>query len=139
MPTAASQLTGSVFERSGVVLLARVTDIFGNNIQQANLQKAELFISNVSERKLIGCRTLTISSVVFDALQNDSTWTADETGYNLKVILDDTDIVIPESSNRDSEKFQALIRLTPTVASGNTSPITLAYNLTASKVNIQTI
>lgn len=78
----------SVWQGSDVVLMARIRNIDGAYIQQSDLSSIALTVydRNDDMAVVVGPLALTISSVVFNALQpwDGVLWTADRTGYNFK-------------------------------------------------------
>lgn len=76
----------TVWEDSGVVLMARVLGYDGDPIQQAD-------ITSISRKVFDGGTTistddLVVADVIFDALQTgDSRWDADDTGFNVLDIV----------------------------------------------------
>ena len=78
----------TILEDSGVTLMARIQGENAANIAQADVSAIS---RNVYDGEtLIGVSTgLTVSSVVFDALQTDARWTFDSIGYNFKDPIDD--------------------------------------------------
>lgn len=100
-----SVITGPAIPgRTGVVLLARVRASNGQLITQASLSSIAYTVSNVTLGTTLGTGTFTISSTVFDALQQgDVRWqedSADEPGpdgvhgFNFAATLDDALFVL---------------------------------------------
>lgn len=73
----------TVFEDSGVSLMARIQGNDAANVQQADITSIKRSVYD--GETIIGLDvTLTLVDVVFDTLQTDARWTFDSTGYNFK-------------------------------------------------------
>lgn len=70
------------FEDAGVTFLARIKGNDGSNITQASLSSIAYTVTDMADASTVISGTLTISAVVFDALQTGARWTVDSTGYN---------------------------------------------------------
>ena len=79
----------TIFEDSGVTLMARIQGEDAANVQQADITSIS---RNVYDGEtIVGESTaLTVADVVFDTLQTDARWTFDATGYNFKDAVADT-------------------------------------------------
>lgn len=76
-----------IFEDGGCQCLARVVGNAGTAITQASLTAitAKVFdLDSTTPDTAVATPTVTISSAVFDTLQTDDRWDADDTGYNFK-------------------------------------------------------
>ena len=77
---------GMIFEDSGTTLLARILGNAGTPITQASLSSisyAVFDLQGADPATAVQTGTLTISAVVFDALQtSDPRWTVDDEGFN---------------------------------------------------------
>lgn len=73
-----------VIEGAGAVLLARVVGNAGTPITQASLSSISRLVYVPATATSVSSGTLTISSVVYDALQTGDLWAADSEGYNFK-------------------------------------------------------
>jgi len=73
---------GSIWEDSGCFLMARILGNDGNAITQASVSSISYVIHNITSDVAVTSGSLTVSDVVFDTLQTDDRWTADDTGYN---------------------------------------------------------
>lgn len=81
----ASITVGSVWEDSGVSLMARVLVGDGTAMQQADISSIAYSVYNEADTtSATSTGTLTVATVVFDALQTDARWTKDATGYNFR-------------------------------------------------------
>lgn len=87
---------GTAFKNGSATLLARVVGQGGANIVRADLSAIHYTVyllddQNPDDRAPVANHAdvaLTISQVVFDALQLDALWTIDEIGYNFRHTLD---------------------------------------------------
>ncbi len=80
MPT---PIQGNIYEDGGASVMARVIGNAGTAITQASLSSISYKVFDLATGETaLQSGVLTISAVVFDALQTDARWTADSTGYN---------------------------------------------------------
>lgn len=79
-----------IWEDSDVFLMARIAGEDGAYITQASITSITCYIQNLNTGTAPTPPSITVSDVVFDALQTDAIWTADSTGYNFKVQVADT-------------------------------------------------
>ena len=81
-------IRGTIYEDTGAILAARVTNLAGVNITQASLAAINYLVKDTTTGTTIANGTLSIGAVVFDTLQTDSFWTThqdgDSTGYNFR-------------------------------------------------------
>lgn len=118
MPTA-KDIYGTAFKNGTAVLMARIVDAAGANVQQAGLAAIKY-----SVLELDPCRpdqlvavtghngvTLTVSNVVFNALQTGGLWTVDEVGYNFR---HEIDVSSSEAFPKAGAHYQVRYELTPT-------------------------
>lgn len=82
--SATAAITQTVWEGSTPVILARVQGIAGTNVTQASLSTLKYHVRNSSDVEVIASTALTIASIIFDAVQTDSGWDEDATGFNFK-------------------------------------------------------
>lgn len=86
---------GYVWEGSALALMARIVDISGSAIKQADISEVTLNVYKVKTgTQIITDETVSIASTVHDALQTSAIWTVDEIGFNFKYDaepLDDPD------------------------------------------------
>lgn len=78
---------GYVTEDGGAGFLARLVGNSAANVTQASLSSASVKVFDLDSDDpdtAVYTATLTISSVIFDALQTDDRWTVDSTGYNFR-------------------------------------------------------
>lgn len=71
------------------VLLARIVDDVGEPIEQADVDYIERTVRNRYTEELVGLAEVEIdvAGAIFDTLQTDPTWDADQTGYNFRDVL----------------------------------------------------
>lgn len=77
----------AAWERSTLVVMARLRHVDGNLVTQATFQTIDVKVfdeESVTPDTPIFSDSLTISSVVFDTLQTDARWTRDSVGYNFR-------------------------------------------------------
>lgn len=81
---------GTVFEDGGAAIMGRVQIHDGSNAQQADITSITYSVFDVTgktpDTAISGHSgaSLTVADVIFDALQTDSRWTKDTTGYNFR-------------------------------------------------------
>ena len=95
----AQVISGFVFERSTVQLLARVENPDGSLVTQASLSAVNRQIHKIANGQATKISTEvpeTIADVIFDTLQNPDSWSIDGTGYNFAAWLDYDDL--PEAA-----------------------------------------
>ncbi|MEX2316322.1 MAG: hypothetical protein WD669_04160 [Pirellulales bacterium] len=115
----ANDIFGTAFKNGSAVLMARIVDSAGVNVQQSGLtaikysvfeldpcQPDSLFI--VSGHNDV---TLTVASVIYNALQAGGLWTVDAVGYNFRHEIDvSQDAAFPKAG----VQYQVRYTLTPT-------------------------
>ena len=83
----------TAFESAGVAVMARLRLTDANYITQAAVTTVKRRVYH--RGTIVGAEVdLTVSNVIFDALQNDALWDKDSIGYNLKDVLAET--VLPD-------------------------------------------
>lgn len=83
---------GPVPRNGTITLLNRVVGWDGSEIAQADISAAEYSIylldpNDADERTAVtghDGESLTVSDIIYDALQTDDVWTEDSTGYNFR-------------------------------------------------------
>ena len=73
-----------VWEDGGASFMARVRGADGVLMSQASIDTITLTVANVKTPTAITTTTQTVTEVVFTALQTDSRWGEDTTGYNFR-------------------------------------------------------
>ncbi len=82
-------LTDSHWEGADLVLMARMRVLAGGYATQATVSSISLKVFDLSSGAQVGdTLALLVSAAVFDVLQTDVRWTADDTGYNFRVTID---------------------------------------------------
>ena len=87
MATLTEPTYATIMEDGGATMMARVVTADGTNLVQADLTGASVKVYDLNAADpaaTVHTATLTIASVVFDALQTDDRWSADSTGYNFR-------------------------------------------------------
>jgi hypothetical protein len=87
---------GTVFRHGTAVMLARIVDGHGDNVNQASIASASytIFALEPYEPEILipveGHEevALDVEEVIFDVLQTDGGWTVDDLGYNFRHELD---------------------------------------------------
>jgi hypothetical protein len=96
---AASPITGTVWERGGAVVMARVqgtrTSGVADNMDQSDIDGVtywvyEKYTSGYIATSDNASQALTVADVVYNTLQTDNRWTVDSTGYNFRHTLTST-------------------------------------------------
>ena len=115
----AKDIHGTAFKNGSAVLMARIVDSDGENIQQAAMSSIRYSIYELDP-----CRpdnlsvvaghddvSLTVGDVVFDSLQTGGLWTVDEEGYNFR---HEIDVSTAEAFPKAGTQYQIRYELTPT-------------------------
>jgi len=92
----AADVHGTVFKNGTATLLARVVGGDGQHVTQIDIASVSYSVyllddQDADSRTEVSGHTnvaLTVADVVFNDLQTDALWTADETGYNFRHTLD---------------------------------------------------
>ncbi len=92
----AADIFGTVFKNGSSTLLARVVGADGAPIKQADIASGKYSVylldhDDPDEMTVVTGHdgvSIDVGSVIFDTLQTDTIWDVDETGYNLKHVLD---------------------------------------------------
>jgi hypothetical protein len=115
----AKDIYGTAFKNGTAVLMARVVDSAGDNIDQAGVSAIQYSIFELDP-----CRpdnltvvtghdgvSLSVSNVIYDALQTDGLWTVDEEGYNFR---HEINVTSAEAFPKAGAQYQVRYELTPT-------------------------
>jgi hypothetical protein len=115
----AKDIYGTAFKNGTAVLMARIVDSDGDNIQQTDVSAVKY-----SVYELDSCRpdnltvvdghedvTLTVADVVYDSLQTGGLWTVDSTGYNFR---HEINVTSAEAFPKAGAQYQVRYQLTPT-------------------------
>jgi hypothetical protein len=117
--SSAKDFYGTAFKNGTAVLMARLVDSAGQNVQQSGVASI-----GYSIYELDPCRpdnllpvsghddvSLTVSDVIFDALQTGGLWTVDAIGYNFR---HEIDVGTSEAFPKAGVQYQVRYELTPT-------------------------
>ena len=86
-------ISGPIWQGAPTPLIARIRSVNGSYLTQASLTAITYAVFNASGNSpstVVASGTLTISSVVYDALQTDARWTVDSLGYNFLAVIPGT-------------------------------------------------
>lgn len=127
---AAADIKGTAYKDGSVILLSRVVGADGVAIEQADVSTITYTIELLSETDedeatAVAGHTnqaVTISAVIFDALQTGGLWTADSTGYNFRH-------AIPIDSYNAFDVAGRHYRVTYTITPTSGQPILVRYKL----------
>lgn len=101
-------VSDSVWEGVSVANMARWQGSTGGNLQQANVSKVSYETHDLDVSSTAGAVSsstgLVVGDVVFDALQTDSRWTKDASGYNFRHTLSSTVLAIGGHTYRTEYK-----------------------------------
>lgn len=88
MPTEASVPVTKILANNPVVQLAQIQGLDGVYIHQADVTSIAYTVYDLTNASaVVGTGTLTVASVVYDAMQTDDIWERDTIGYNFKTII----------------------------------------------------
>lgn len=115
----AKDIHGTAFKNGSAVLMARIVDAAGANLQQAGLSAIEYTIFELNPCRpdvlvAVGGHdgvSLTVANVIHNALQTGGLWTVDEVGYNFR---HEIDVVSSEAFPKAGVQYQVRYELTPT-------------------------
>jgi len=115
----AKDIFGTAFKNGSAILMARIVDAAGANVQQAGIAAIEYSIYELDP-----CRpdnlavvaghdvvSLVVADVIFNALQTGGLWTVDEVGYNFR---HEIDVSTTEAFPKAGVQYQVRYELTPT-------------------------
>jgi hypothetical protein len=114
----AKDIFGTAFKNGSAILIARIVDAGGANVQQAGIAAIEYSIYELDP-----CRpdslaavaghdsaSLDVADVIFNTLQTGGLWTVDEVGYNFR---HEIDVSTAEAFPRAGVQYQVRYELTP--------------------------
>ncbi len=118
--TVAKDIQGTVFKDATATFMARVESSAGVNLDQAAVATIQYTIREISlvdpgvQRAIIGHENVLLdkTAVIYDVLQNDSTWTVDATGYNFR---HEIDVSQHEAFSQAGEVYQVRYEIVPVV------------------------
>ena len=116
----AKDIQGTVFKDATATFMARVESSAGVNLDQVAVATIQYTISEISlvdpgvQRAIIGHENVLLDkmAVIYDVLQNDSTWTVDATGYNFR---HEIDVSQHEAFSQAGEVYQVRYEIVPVV------------------------
>jgi hypothetical protein len=116
----AKDIYGTVFRNGSAVLMARIVDANGVNVQQAGVAAIEYSIFELDPVRpdhlavVAGhdAVVLDVSGVVHNSLQTGGLWTVDDVGYNFR---HDIDVTVAEAFPKAGLDYQVRYELTPTI------------------------
>ena len=103
--------------------MRRLVNVAGSYVTQASVASISYKVFDTADGAVVtGPTSLSVSAVIFDALQQDSTlWTVDSVGFNFKTVLTGT-TCFPNANKRYRVECQFVM------ASG--SPVFAAWDVT---------
>lgn len=115
----ANDIYGTAFKNGSAVLMARIVDSAGVNVQQSGLSAIQYSIFELdlcladSLSVVTGHNdvTLTVANVIFNALQTGGLWTVDAVGYNFR---HEINVSTNEAFPKAGAQYQVRYVLTPT-------------------------
>jgi hypothetical protein len=127
-----SDIAGKVFKHGTVTTLARVLGAANAPIVQSDIASISYTVYLLDDRDLDNWTpvaghsavALTVSAVVYNALQTDSAWTVDATGYNFR---HEIDISVNQAFTAAGSKYLVEYKFVP----NSGQPIIVRSRLTA--------
>lgn len=92
----ADDVKGKVFRHGSAVMMARVVNSLGQNLNRASVSTIEYTVYELTTSDPTGLSavtghndvTLVVGDVIYDTLQNDDSWNVDEVGFNFRHEID---------------------------------------------------
>ena len=117
MPVA-SDIKGKVFRQGSAVMMARVVNSTGGQLNQASVSAIEYTVYELTTNDPSGLTavsghsgvSLTVDEVIFETLQVDESWTMDSEGYNFR---HEIDVSSNEAFPDAGKVYQVRYELTP--------------------------
>ncbi len=112
----AKDIQGTVFQQATATFMARVENNAGANLDQAAVTAIKYTVSVVGHDEppstILGHEKVALdkANVIYDALQNDATWTVDTEGYNFR---HEIDVSQNEAFPKAGEIYQVRYEITP--------------------------
>lgn len=114
----AKDIVGSAFKNGSAILMARIVDAAGANVQQAGIAAIKYSIYELDPCQpdslvaVIGHSnvSLSVESVIYNALQTGGLWTVDGVGYNFR---HEIDVGTSEAFPKAGTQYQVRYELTP--------------------------
>jgi hypothetical protein len=118
MPTA-RDIHGTAFKNGSAVLMARIVDAAGENVQQAGIAAIEYSVFELDPARPDNLTvvaghdgaSLVVANVIFNSLQTGGLWTVDEVGYNFR---HEIDVAASAAFPKAGAQYQVRYELTPT-------------------------
>jgi hypothetical protein len=115
----ANDIHGTAFKNGSAVLMARIVDSAGVNVQQSGIIAIKYSIYELDpclpDSLVIVTGhdevTLTVASVIYNALQTGGLWTIDSVGYNFR---HEINVATDEAFPKAGAMYQVRYTLTPT-------------------------
>lgn len=109
-----------VYEDTPAVIMARITDVDGVNINQASVSSVTLAVwdKDSTSTTAVSTSTLTVSTCIYTTLQTTN-WTADSIGYNFK------DTLSTSAMSTAGHRYLAQYDIVP--ASGGSYPVQFEF------------
>lgn len=123
----ATRPTGQVLKQSSAAFMARIDDHDGSYLTRADVASIAYTIyewqaSKPDDRSTTvtghSAVALTVSSVVYDTLQDDTAWSKDNTGYNFRFVPSNVTNKPFSTASKDY-----LVRVELTMADGSMIPL----------------
>jgi hypothetical protein len=114
----ANDIHGTVFTNGSAVVMARIVDAAGVNVQQAGVAAIEYSIFELDplrpdELEVVAGHdgaALAVADVIYNALQTGGLWTVDGVGYNFR---HEIDVSSSEAFPKAGVHYQVRYELTP--------------------------
>lgn len=115
----ANDIYGTAFKNGSAILMARVVDSAGANIQQSGISAVKYWIYELdagrpdAQTVVAGhdAAVLAVSGVVYNTLQSGGLWTVDGVGYNFR---HEIDVSANAAFPKAGVHYQIRYELTPT-------------------------
>jgi hypothetical protein len=115
----AKDIYGTAFKNGSAVLMARIVDSAGDEVQQAGVTAIKYSIYELDQCRPDNLTVVTghdgvsisVSNVVYDTLQTGGLWTLDEVGYNFR---HEINVSSAEAFPKAGAQYQVRYELTPT-------------------------
>lgn len=114
----AKDIYGTAFKNGTAVLLARIVDSDGNDVQQADVTAVKYSVFEIDpclpdNLTVVAGHdnvSLSVGDVIYDSLQTGGLWTVDATGYNFR---HEINVSSAEAFPKAGAQYQVRYELTP--------------------------
>jgi hypothetical protein len=114
----AKDIYGTAFKNGTAVLLARIVNSDGDEVQQADVSTVKYSVFEIDPCQPDNLTvvaghddvSLTVSDVIYDSLQTGGLWTVDSTGYNFR---HEINVTSAEAFPKAGAQYQVRYELTP--------------------------